>query len=47
MGGILIIKYSKLLLLGGLGLGQVYFTGTGMLLGENPYEGKRYLELDR
>ena len=42
MEGILIIKYSKLLLLGGLELEQVYDPKTEILTGENPYENKRY-----
>ena len=47
MGWILIIKYRKLLLLGRLGLGQIYDSGTRMSLIENPCEDKKYLELDR
>ena len=41
------MKYLTLLLLIGFGLGQVYDPETGMLLGENPCENERYLELNK
>ena len=42
MREILILKYSKLILLGGLRLGQIYDPGRGILPCRNPYENKRY-----